>query len=524
MTQEDRLLIIGWDGADWDIINHLIEYDCLPHVASLMSKGATGVLESVVPTHSWAAWPTFLTGMDPGGHGVFDFVERDPRQPLMRTPVTSASIRANTFPEYLSNAGYEVRLGNVPVFFPPLPVKGRVISGVAVPPKAQFVHPWTWKSELDRRAPFPVNGLEWADANVDARKLLDEARELLLKRTESFKVMLEGDWKVGACIFVETDRLQHAFGAYLLPKHPDHNRLVDSSIARDLRELYRLLDEATAQLIQAAGPRATILIVSDHGFRPIDRLLNLEALLEHLGLAVSGRAAAANKAFRQSSLASRVKKSRFGHAVRRRVRTLSPVDWSRTVAYKAATGGGVSLNLKGREPHGIIEPRDYERVSAEVIEALLGYEDPESGRRPVANVLRREQVHSGPYAHLSPDLFLVSNEGWSVFGSGQKGALTSHTSLPTGQHRRAGIVIGAGENITPGDLGTRPLRDIAPTVLAYAGLRVEGLQGQPIHEIAGQIQPERTMATKDVQRASSGLSAEEENQVSVHLRDLVYIE
>lgn len=524
MADADRLLIIGWDGADWEIINHLIEHDCLPQVASLMREGATGVLQSVVPTHSWAAWPTFLTGMDPGGHGVFDFVERDPTQPLRRTPVTSASIRAITFPEYLSQADHEVRLGNIPVLFPPLPVKGRVISGVAVPPRARFVYPWEWKSELDRRAPFPVNGLEWADRNVDAQRLLHEARELLLKRTESFKVMLEGDWKVGACIFVETDRLQHAFGAYLLPTHPDHPHLVDSSVAQDLRDLYRLLDEVTAQLIRAAGPQATIVIVSDHGFRPIDRLLNLQGLLEHLGLAAAGRAAAANKTLRQSSLASRVKKSSLGHALKRRVRTVSSVDWKHTVAYKASTGGGVSLNLKGREPHGIIEPRDYERVRSEVSEALLGFKDPESGRQPVANVLKREEVHSGPYVHLAPDLFLVSNEGWSTIGSGGKGGLTSHTTWPTGQHRRAGVVIGAGKGVEPGDLGTKHLRDIAPTVLAYAGLRVEGLQGEPIKAIAGRTQQERTITSKDVERASSGLSREEQDQVSAHLRDLGYIE
>src|SRR5680860_656301 len=159
----ERLLIIGWDGADWDILKDLTERGCLPHVSSMVRDGASGTLESVIPSHSWAAWPTFLTGRDPAGHGVFDFIERDPSRPTRRVPVTSASIKATTFPEYLSHAGCEVRVGNVPVAYPPIPIRGRMISGVAVPPGAEFVYPAEWGRELHRRAPFPVNGLEWVN-------------------------------------------------------------------------------------------------------------------------------------------------------------------------------------------------------------------------------------------------------------------------------------------------------------------------------------------------------------------------
>ena len=108
MTSADsrRLLIIGWDGADWEIVNDLIDRGDLPNVSRMVEKGATGNLDSTIPSHSWAAWSTFLTGMNPGSHGVFDFVERDPRDPRRRIPVSSRSIKGMTFFERLSQAGH----------------------------------------------------------------------------------------------------------------------------------------------------------------------------------------------------------------------------------------------------------------------------------------------------------------------------------------------------------------------------------------------------------------------------------
>src|SRR5215203_4563182 len=94
-----RLLIVGWDGADWDILRPLMEAGTLPTVSSLVGGGTSGTLVSTLPTHSWAAWASFLTGMHPAGHGVFDFVERHPEDPQRRIPVTSTSLKTLTFLE-----------------------------------------------------------------------------------------------------------------------------------------------------------------------------------------------------------------------------------------------------------------------------------------------------------------------------------------------------------------------------------------------------------------------------------------
>ncbi|HEY8859683.1 MAG TPA: alkaline phosphatase family protein, partial [Gaiellales bacterium] len=110
----NRVLVVGWDGADWDVLDPLLRAGDLPNLAALAQRGARGVARSVQPSHSWAAWPSFLTGVDPAGHGVFDILEHEPGS-TRRMPVSSRSILAPTWPQRLSDAGRTVLLVNVPL-------------------------------------------------------------------------------------------------------------------------------------------------------------------------------------------------------------------------------------------------------------------------------------------------------------------------------------------------------------------------------------------------------------------------
>ena len=104
-----RVLLIGWDGADWRILDPLLERGDLPNLHALIDRGQKGVLRSTVPTHSWAAWPSFLTGVDPADHGVYDILETVPGT-HKQYPVTYKSIKERTFVEDLSAAGKVGRL------------------------------------------------------------------------------------------------------------------------------------------------------------------------------------------------------------------------------------------------------------------------------------------------------------------------------------------------------------------------------------------------------------------------------
>src|SRR5438105_2489636 len=91
-----RVLLIGWDGADWRILDPLLEQGLLPNLSALIDRGGRTVLKSTLPTHSWAAWPSFLTGVDPADHGVFDILEARGGS-ARQYPVSFGSIRERTF-------------------------------------------------------------------------------------------------------------------------------------------------------------------------------------------------------------------------------------------------------------------------------------------------------------------------------------------------------------------------------------------------------------------------------------------
>ena len=98
-----RVILIAWDGADWRILDPLLEQGALPNLQALIDRGQKDVLRSTVPTHSWAAWPSFLTGVDPVDHGVYDILETVPGT-HKAYPVTYKSIKARTFLDDLTAA------------------------------------------------------------------------------------------------------------------------------------------------------------------------------------------------------------------------------------------------------------------------------------------------------------------------------------------------------------------------------------------------------------------------------------
>ena len=518
-SKRDRLLIVGWDGADWDILDPLMQGGYMPTLLGMTRDGLRGDLASTIPSHSWAAWSSFLTGVNPGRHGVYDFVEVHPKEPQRRIPISSDSIKAPTFFEHLSAAGQEVRIGNVPVTFPPFPVRGRLISGVAIPPGAEFAYPPEWGHDLEKRAPFPVNGMEWTAFRERPAALVGEARDLEARRTDSFLMMLEGDWSVATCVYVAPDRLQHPFARYLIPGHPDYQRLVETPLAESLRVAYRALDLHLEQLRDAAGPNATTIVMSDHGFRPVTHRVNPNALLVELGFQSMIRGAEAKTALLKSSLARTLARTRLGRLAKRRMRAPSVVDWPRTVAYQSGTGFGVSVNLSGREPRGVVSPADYHRTREEVRAALLAFRDPATGAAPVRTVWRREELYAGPAATLAPDLVIEWNELWDYLDSG---GLSAPVDWPSGDHRRQGILVAAGGRTVRGRIDVRDIADVAATALAYSGISPSGLDGRPIQEIAGDMTGTRIVQPSE--RTSVTLRDEDEDSIAEHLRGLGYIE
>ena len=501
-----RHLIIGLDGADLDRITEFGS-DALPHLHKLIAQGAHARLESVQPPATLPNWTTFLTGVDPGRHGVFDFTVRRGYSIQFR----GGTVRETpTFISRLDRLGLQCACIGFPATWPPEPLQnGAFISGwdapVAFEGDASFVWPQTLHQELLARfGPQRFDDVNEFDADAPGwhAQLPTALADRIQRKTELATWLLDSrDWDVFAFYFGESDTAAHHLWAHhdpRSPRHPERNH-----VANGLRTVYRALDQAVGHLHRSAGSPVEVTIVSDHGSGGSGtKVLYLNRALEEAGLLkfrAQGSAPLTN-------LAKRVALTRLPPALRQRMFSwgnaalpswlesrarFGAIDMSATTAFSDELNyfPAVWLNIKGREPSGTIAQPNIAQARRRVVAALRALRDPWTHQPVVRDVWSREELFEGPHVERAPDLLLrfhldegysynlmPSADGppgcgpWRILQSsehlGRKGR-----SLP-GSHRDHGIAIFAGPRILPiGQIEAR-IADASATCLARMGIAV----------------------------------------------------
>jgi predicted AlkP superfamily phosphohydrolase/phosphomutase len=524
-----RVLIIGWDGADWKVLSPMLDAGELPVLAGLIEKGAHGDCLSTVPSHSWCAWPSFMTGLNAAGHSVFDILEHKPGA-TKRLPVTYRSIKGRTIFEDLSDAGKTSLAANIPLTFPVPHIRGKVVAGGVLPASRSYTHPVELQTELDAAAPFPVNGMSWTTFRNRPEPFLEEVASITARRQRAFEYLLDTtEWDFGVLVYVSTDRIQHCLMEYLSPDHPAYEELKESPVAKQTRAVYQQLDDGLGRLLQRTDDDDLVVFMSDHGHQPCTRACTMDRILQHLGFLQFGRGSFAFNLIRWGP----------GRRIARRIYDLlklhgkvripaSPIEWSKTTAYTSvvSTGEGVSVNLKGREPGGTVAPSDYERVRDEVAAALSDFRDPDTGRPPISRIYRKEEVLSGPFLDTAPDLMLVPAPLNSLTHARGK---VEDADWLSGDHRLEGVLVATGPEVSPGPLA-QPARliDLGPTSLAALGVpSAVPRDGSVLSSLVGSGVELTTASGESVQRdagGDSGLTSVEEGEIEDHLRGLGYVE
>jgi predicted AlkP superfamily phosphohydrolase/phosphomutase len=525
-----RVLLIGWDGADWRILDPMLEAGILPNLRALIDRGARGVLRSTIPNHSWSAWPSFLTGLEPSNHGVYDIFERKLGE-RRQLPVTFHSIREKTILADLANAGATTVMTNVPLTFPPPAIDGKLVAGGVLPKWRPFTHPQELGGELERAGrPFPINGMSWTTFRHRPEPFLQECMEITEARIRANEHLLDTtDWRFASAVFVATDRVQHCLAKYVSSDHPDFGTLSKEPLAEKIRDVYRLLDDGLGRLVGRARDDDLVLFVSDHGFQSCTRAVHMDRLLEQLGFL---RFAAASRAVfgpmqwgKMRAIARKIYDLLGLHG---RVSLPQSVNWQKTVAYTSvrSTGEGVSINLAGREPEGTVDPADFDASREKVMDALASLVDPVTGQKPVARVLTREEVFGGKYADTAPDILLEPARGYSLTHARTH---LEDADWLSGDHRMDGVIAAAGSRVGR-EAFTEPahLIDVAPTILAALGVPASVKHdGQVLRTVVGD---EASVAAAHARGESGqgssqeGLDAEEALEVEEHLRGLGYLE
>ena len=524
-----RVILIAWDGADWRILDPLLERGDLPNLQALIDRGQKSVLKSTVPTHSWAAWPSFLTGVDPADHGVYDILETVPGT-HKAYPVTYKSIKERTFLADLTAAGKQQLLLDVPLTFPPPDITGNLIAGGVLPKGRSVSYPADLQDTLQKAGlEWPINGMSWTTYRNRPDAYLDEALAVTGKRIKASEWLMDNtEWDLFATVWVSVDRTQHCLSNYVAPDHPDFAKNTTTAIGAKTRSIYKQLDDAIGSFLSRSKPDDLILFISDHGFQSCTRALHMDHLLHQFGYLEFSASNAIFGPMQWGPVRNVARKVYDLLGLHGKVSLPQSVNWAKTQAYTTirSTGEGVSINLAGRDVDGIVDPADFERVRGEVMDRLASFVDPKTGKKPVKAIYKREDVFKGKHADTAPDILMEPNEGYSLTHA--KSAIED-ADWVSGDHRIEGTIVAVGPHVTPFEQQPA-LIDMAPTLLAAldAPTAVQPT-GRVLHEIvgsdAGLVTREATTAIPGMGSANeAGVSDTEADEMEEHLRGLGYIE
>ncbi|HEY5659001.1 MAG TPA: alkaline phosphatase family protein [Myxococcota bacterium] len=468
-----RLLIVGWDGATFDLVDPLIAAGRLPHLAALIECGVSARLASTIIPISSAAWTSAVTGKGPGKTGVYGFLE--PIEGSYDARLISArSNHAAPLWRILSAHGLTSHVFGVPVTWPPEAVRGTLVSGLLSPFDAVYTHPPQFGDALRARGFVPDLGV-WQTAERSDRQRFYE--QLALKRDVLLELLESPDWDFSMVVFKSLDVLSHRF----------YDGRAQGPVADWLHEL----DAVLGALRGAAGPMANTIVMSDHGFAAYTRSFNLHAWLIEEGFTVrSGHAA--------DGVAPGPLATQRVEAHRRR---FAELDLAKTRAFATASEGNfgsLRLNLRGREPQGAVAPEAAEALLREIEARLSALRFAGDGPPLVRRVLRGEAQYPGPERAVVPDLLIETRADVKVV-SNARGPVFAETARTRPDHAREGILAMCGPGIA-----ARPARaeasilDIAPTALHLLGQPTYAeMDGRVRTDLLADATPPRVIAEAD---------------------------
>ena len=522
-----RVILIAWDGADWRILDPLLERGDLPNLQALIDRGQKSVLKSTVPTHSWAAWPSFLTGVDPADHGVYDILETVPGT-HKAYPVTYKSIKERTFLADLTAAGKQQLLLDIPLTFPPPDITGNLIAGGVLPKSRSVSYPADLQETLQKAGlEWPINGMSWTTYRQPARRLPGRGARGHRQADQGQRVA-DGQHRVGPVRHGLGERRPHAALPVEL-RRPRPSRLREEHHHRDRRQDAQHLQAARRRdrlVPSRSKPDDLILFISDHGFQSCTRALHMDHLLHQFGYLEFSASNAIFGPMQWGPVRNVARKVYDLLGLHGKVSLPQSVNWAKTKAYTTirSTGEGVSINLAGRDVDGIVDPADFEKVRGEVMDRLASFVDPKTGKKPVKAIYKREDVFKGKHADTAPDILMEPNEGYSLTHA--KSAIED-ADWVSGDHRMDGVIVAAGPAVTP-FTSTPYLIDMAPTLLAAldapAGIKHTGSVLSNVVGSEASVKSEAVAGTVEIADEEQTVSDTEADEMEEHLRGLGYLE
>ncbi len=551
-VKRPKVVILGLDGADWKMIDHMIEIGKMPTLATMKQNGAWGPLNSTIPPITCPAWLVFGTGKNPGKLGVYYFLVREGHGYHTVPFYFEHDVSGDNFWDLLSMNGFNVGIVNVPTVNKPYRINGFIVAGFMSKSRKR----WLGEGEGDALT-YPEDlGEEIADRvgeyNIDFPKTtspkahlltleeeIDDYESVALQRARALEyLMKEKEWDLMVIDIMATDRIGHSMTQLISPSGGKYDTSQGKELRPRIEKFYSNMDSIVSRIKKAAGNEAYIFVISDHGMGPQKGKFAVNDWLMRNGYLhlkaqgkqapVKGKPSLKNRIYHRLS---RISKALHLSPIIERIVKLLPknlqgsvpyplrvikddeVDWSRTrVFYKEY--GHLFINQKGREPEGTVEPEKSDALLSELIEKLKKETSAHFGNHDRLRYFRGRDIYSGRFKEYAPDLYFDIDAVYYNIDAriGHENLFEEAEDSIRGNHRQNGIFMIEHRDVKKGRFDDLNLIDIGPTVLHLFDQRLpDGIDGKVLKEIYKEDsiiakRPERTGGSMEKLRLTKTIS------------------
>ncbi len=530
-------ILLGVDGATFNILDYLVEQGKMPNLARFMDEGARSELLSTRHPLTPPAWTTLMTGREPGSHGIFDFIWAERRDKEVYFTLNNfRDIQVETVWSMVSRNGGRATSLNYPLMAPPPEINGVVIPGlVSWKHLRRSVHPGSLYQRLKELPGFNPKEVAWDfDREKKATKVLprDEIKSWVehhLRRENQwyqiFKYLHENNPSDLTGILLDgVDKLQHICWRHL---DPDYVDTLEDDFDREVRQLviqyFEELDGFFGYVMDIAGDTMRVFVASDHGFGPTSKVFRVNEWLSEKGYL----------RWIDTDAMSESEKAKFEHMANNHFVHL---DWDNTIAYaQSSATNGIHVRIKNRPGEPGILPEEYDAFCARLTDELLSIKDPETGTRIVTEVMPRDVAFPGSNNDRCPDLTLKLFDHGFISTLNKQPVIWDRPEV-AGTHQPEGIFMARGPGIKRGArLEQQSITDITPTLLHSMGLQIpadlEGrvmesvfepsfLRDNPVREGEPTVKPK----SYAIQEQKPELDEQEQEAVMDQLRALGYVD
>lgn len=508
----DRLLLIGLDSMDKDLVFKWADDGLLPTFERLLQDASWGLVDNPPGLVSGATWQSFSSGVGPSRHGLYNAYEFFDPNSYGVGVYESRDPRFPPFWEVLSQAGKRVAVIDVPYAFLADELNGIQVldwfTHTRVTGASLQTMPAGFAAEIEARfGSDPVGTGRGSPCERNPprnRREMEAFRQKMIARIEAKCIFCEEllareNWDMFLPVFCECHCVGHNCWHVHDDSYPRFDAAMAAAIGNPVRDVYVAMDRAVGRLIERAGHDTTVMVYCSYGMTGAStgtRLLD-EILLRLDGKSPRRAPHKAVERLRQVWRSSPNQVRAFLRPLRQgiwetiyRTSILPDRATRRFFEVKANDAtGGVRINLVGREAKGLVEPgEEYNRICEELTASLLTFVNADTGRPLVREVVRTDRMYRGERLDRLPDLLVHWNrEGPILRVTSPKTGLIEnrHLSTRSGDHAETGMIFTSGPGVVPGPRNQSvAATDLAPMVAAHLGVTLTNTKpaGLPIED------------------------------------------